>query len=316
MKHLKAFLQLIRWPNLVFIVIAQGLFQWAVILPVYEHAQVPANLAGANLWWLMLASVCIAAAGNIINDYFDLNIDQVNKPEKVVIDKYVRRRWAIIWHLILSGFGIGISFYLDTSSSIALLGWANTMCVVLLFVYSITLKKKLLIGNVVISLLTAWVILVVPFAESSQLLRQSALDVQKITRLSLLYGAFAFIISLIREVVKDIEDVEGDRRYGCKTMPIVWGIQVSKIFTATWLMILIVTLLAVQLYVLTFGWWLSALYCVVAIILPCVQSLMQLKRATSPNDFHALSSRIKLVMLTGIVSMMFFRWYVSDALFM
>src|SRR3954469_12023642 len=183
-------------------------------------AGVMPNIKGIYFLLLMSSSVLIAAAGYIINDYFDLNIDLINKPDKLVVDKIITRRWVIFWHLVFSITGIMLGFYIDWKTNVRFLGFANFTCTVLLFVYSISLKKKLLSGNIVISVLTAWVILVVGWCETSNLLQPHHIGsfTEKITRISFLYAGFAFVISLIREVVKDIEDIEGDRRYGCNTM--------------------------------------------------------------------------------------------------
>jgi 4-hydroxybenzoate polyprenyltransferase len=234
----------------------------------------------------VLASVLIAAAGYIINDYFDINIDAVNKPEKLVVDKIIGRRWAIILHILLSLAGIAISFYLDIRLKSYWLGLANTLCVFLLFGYSIALKKKLLIGNVLISALTAWVIMVVYFSvqfvytHSLKTVEIEFTSLSSLTRISLLYAGFAFVISLIREVIKDMEDRDGDARYGCKTMPIVWGIPVSKVFTAVWLVVLMAAICIVQLYVLPFGWWASTFYGIVLILLPLGWILRKLYSCT------------------------------------
>jgi 4-hydroxybenzoate polyprenyltransferase len=126
-------------------------------------------------------------------------------------------------------------------------------------------------------------------------------------RFAFLYAGFAFIISLIREVVKDIEDMPGDAKYGCHTMPIVWGVHVAKVFISTWFVVLIASLGIIQFYVLQFRWWWSALYCFVMIILPLLYTFRKLFVARTTQDFHKLSSLIKLVMLTGILSMILFR---------
>jgi 4-hydroxybenzoate polyprenyltransferase len=306
-----AFLRLVRWPNLVFIAITQVLFVYCIIHPVFDTAGVVPNIHGHFFLLLMLSSVLIAAAGYIINDYFDLNIDQVNKPEKLIVEKIINRRWVILWHLILSTIGVVLFFYIDLKTNTRFLTIANIGCVFLLFLYSISLKKKLLFGNIVISLLTAWVILVITWAETSNLLQTIAIGsyTEKITRITFLYAGFAFVISLIREVVKDMEDIEGDRRYGCRTMPIVWGILASKIFVAVWLVVLIAALTIVQFYVLQFRWWWSAVYCIILIILPLIYIFRKLYKANTATDFHQLSTYIKLTMFTGILSMLFFRFY-------
>ena len=103
--------------------------------------------------------------------------------------------------------------------------------------------------------------------------------------------------------------MDGDRKYGCRTMPILWGMNASKVFVAVWIIVLLSVLIILQFYVLPFGWWLSALYCLLLIILPLVWILLKLFKAQSAKDFHRLSTVIKLVMFTGILSMLFFRIY-------
>lgn len=271
------------------------------------------NIQGVYCFLLVLSYFFIYAEGYVINDYFDLNIDQVNKPEKVVVEKIIVRRWVIFWHVFLSMAGIVIGFWIDWFTNVKFLGLVNTAVVGLLFLYSISLKKKLLIGNILVSVLTAWAILVVTFCETSNLLRSDIIisQTQKITRISFLYTGFAFVISLIREVVKDMEDIDGDRRYGCNTMPIAWGIQSTKVFVSVWLVVLICSLLVVQFYVLILQWWWSAAYSLLLIILPLFYIFKLLIAASTSKDYHRLSTLIKMVMLAGILSMLFFRVYLQ-----
>lgn len=311
MKLTAAFLRLVRWPNLLFIAITQILFVYCIVHPVLLKAGAAPNIHGLYFILLMASSVIIAAAGYIINDYFDLNIDQVNKPHKLVVDKIISRRWVIFWHLFLSIAGILMGFYIDWFTRVRFLGIANLVCVTLLFFYSISLKKKLLSGNIVISALTAWVILVIGWCETSNLLQTALIGsaTEKITRVSFFYAGFAFVISLVREVIKDMEDIEGDRRFGCNTMPIAWGINAAKVFVAVWLVVLIGSLVIVQFYVLQFRWWWSAAYCILFTIIPLLYIFKMLFTANSSKTYHSLSTYIKLVMFTGILSMIFFRIY-------
>ena len=308
-----AFLKLVRYPNLIFISITQSLFY--LIFVYYSPAVIsnyPIKLRPDNFLLLMTASVFIAAAGYIINDYFDLNIDKINKPSKIIIEKIIRRRWAIFWHLALTITGVLLSFWVGYRIGNSLLGLMNALCALLLWVYSTTFKKTLLIGNVMISLLTAWVVLVLYFCELRVTRVFYPLDdsyqhhITRLFKVAILYGGFAFIISLVREVVKDVEDMQGDARYGGKTMPIAWGVPAAKVFSATLLTVLIAALCIVQFYVLQLHRWWSALYCVVFILLPLLRLLYKLYKAVSVPDYHALSSEAKLVMLTGILSMLFF----------
>lgn len=258
---------------------------------------------------LVAASVCIAGAGYIINDYFDLSIDAVNKPQKIVIDRVIKRRWAIVWHWILSGIGLLLSFYICYKIGSWIIGLANVLAVFLLWFYSTTFKRKLLSGNIIIAALTAWVIVVVYFfcgAHISIWRLETGSTSARFFKFTVLYAGFAFIVSLIREVIKDIEDKEGDARYGCKTMPIVWGVPTSKVFTAVWLVVCIAALAIVQLYAWQLGWWIISVYSIVCVILPLLYILRNLYKAVTPADFHRLSSIVKLVMLAGILSMLFF----------
>ena len=317
MKLIGAFLRLVRLPNLVMIAVTQLLFYYSII-PLYNGDEVGIHSSFKPLHYLLLiiSSLLIAAAGNIINDYFDRNIDEINKPEKKIIDKLIKRRWAIVMHIAFSVTAILIGFYIDSQTPVFWLGFSNTICVLLLFAYSISLKKKLLVGNILISLLTAWVIFECFLCYYRTLTCQGCeptlewpATLRRFIRISFLYAGFTFVISLIREVVKDMEDMEGDKKYGCKTIPIVWGIPASKVFVAVWLVVLISMIIIVQVYVWQLGWYWSAAYSIVLIIAPLIWILRQLYQAQVPKDYHQLSTVIKLVMLAGLSSMIFFKIY-------
>lgn len=315
MKRVFAFLRLVRSLNLVFIALTQFLFQYCIIRPILEQAGVAPLLGHVHFVLLTFASVAISGAGYIINDYFDLNIDRVNKPDKLVVEKLIHRRVAILWHLFLSAIGIMISIYVGFRIRNIVVPVVNLLCVALLWFYSTTFKKKLLIGNIIISLLTAWVVMVLYFCEinryaiavaSPQMLHA----LSKIFKLAVLYGGFAFIISLIREVIKDVEDMNGDERYGCRTMPIVWGVQISKVFVATWLIVVLAALGILEVYVLQFRWWWAMLYCLLLVMIPLLGVFRRLFTAISSKDFHRLSSQVKWIMLLGILSMVVFKIYI------
>jgi 4-hydroxybenzoate polyprenyltransferase len=261
-----------------------------------------------RLFFLLAASsVFIAAAGYIINDYFDLNIDRINKPKRLVVDRIIKRRSTILWHWMLSGLGLLLSFYVSWRLRNPLIALGNLSCVVLLYFYSTTFKRKLLIGNVIISLLTAWVILVLYVGEFDW----AAFTVGEYRRLlstlfkfAIVYSSFAFLLSLIREVVKDIEDMDGDMKYGCRTMPIVWGVNVAKVFAGTLIVVLLGALVILQFYVLQKAWFPLTVYGVLLVDLPLLYMLRKLYSAQTRADYHRLSNLIKLVMLAGILSIL------------
>lgn len=314
MKLILAFFRLIRSLNLFFIVLTQVLFYYCIFPFAFQqqHTAVSQILTLTYFWTICLSSVLIAAAGYIINDYFDLNIDQVNKPDKLLVDRIIKRRWAILWHWVFSFAGVAVSFYLTWKLNDWIIGLANAGCVLLLLLYSASFKKRLLIGNIIISVLTAWVIMVLFIAEWQIYTVNSRHQevMSRLFKLAVVYSGFAFIISLVREVVKDIEDMEGDARYNCRTMPIVWGVNVAKMFVAVWIVVLLVSVLILQVYVMQYQWWWSVLYSVLFIVIPLTWILWKLYHATSKADFHTLSNAIKFVMLTGILSMIFFKLYI------
>ena len=306
-------MRLIRWPNLFFIALTQALFYYCILVPICIRAGLAPVLSEKILGLVVAASVLIAAAGYIINDYFDINIDQINKPERQLIGKSISRRWAILWHSLLSFIGVVLSFYAGWKLNLWWIGVANTGCTFLLFVYSTTFKKKFLSGNIIISILTAWSVAITGLAAYDKMYHNgtlfSTLQHAKLLRFTVLYAGFAFIISLIREAIKDIEDLPGDVRFGCRTLPIVGGINAAKTYVVVWLVVLIGVLLIVQFYALQFNWWIAVVYSMLFLIAPLLYIFRQMFRVKTPVEYHRLSSLTKLVMLMGILSMVFFKIY-------
>jgi len=305
MRLIPAFFRLIRWQNGLFIVITQMLFYFCVYKTIFKGEEPVSQII-----WLIIASFLIASAGYIINDYFDLNIDRINKPEKNVVDSVIHRRWVILWHLILSGAGI-----IATAKAVSFQKWyliiANIACVILLWLYSTSFKRQLLVGNIVIAVLTAWTVLILFFAKVSFDAAFDSPDDEtvKLFRVAFLYAGFAFIITIIREAIKDVEDMEGDRRYGCKTLPIVAGVTATKIYTSVWMVVLIGALIVLQLYILQFQWWWAIIYITFCVLAPLLYLFVQHYKARSNKAFAQLSRLTKWITLAGILSMIFFRFY-------
>jgi 4-hydroxybenzoate polyprenyltransferase len=306
-----AFFRLIRYPNLIFIALTQCLFYFFIVIPTYKDANhdLP-RLGYYNFSLLLIASLVIAAAGYIINDYFDMDIDNVNKPDKLVIGKWINRRWAMLFHMLLSFFGLFLTALVALQINNLLLLAFNFLSVVLLLFYSTTFKKKLLIGNVIISLLTAWVVGVLFVAELNfadvLYMRQHQVVLEKLYKYTAVYAGFAFIVSLVREVIKDLEDIVGDRRYGCTTMPIVWGVNPSKIYAGIWIVVLMGLLLSIFFYSILNEWfWLKSLLSIFLLNFLIV-ILINVNKAATSKDYASISKQIKLLMLMGILSILLF----------
>lgn len=307
MHKLIAFFQLIRYKNLLFILLTQLFFYGFIIQPSYQKLLNSSPFLSHNLFhWILIASILIAGGGYIINDYFDLNIDKINKPDKLIVDKEISRRWAMMLHFIMSIAGLVITGYVSLKLNNFLLLLLNGASVILLWIYSTTFKKKLLSGNIIISVLTAWVIFVLFFAEitwkDGRLFPSSNLALISIYKLAIVYGGFAFIVSLIREVIKDIEDEMGDRKYGCRTMPIVWGVNASKVFIAVWFIALFGALCAIMIYALFNKWYWVCVY-IFFLLVFIFNIFSKLKNAKLIDDYTTLTRLVKILMLAGILSM-------------
>jgi 4-hydroxybenzoate polyprenyltransferase len=275
----KGFLKLIRVGNLAIV----GLTQYmAAIFLGNRMASWIETAQDAKLAILIISTLCIAAAGYIINDYYDIKIDYINKPTRVLVGRVLKRRVAMVAHIALNVVGIG----LGATVSLAL-GSINFVAAFLLWLYSNQLKRLPFAGNLVVSLLTAASVLIL------------ALYYQANQYLIYTYAMFAFSITLIRQIIKDMEDLEGDQKFGLQTLPIYWGIRRTKRF----LYLLIggfVSVIYFQLNQLQ----LPVLNVYFALLTPSmVHYIYWLTRADTKKAYHRLSNYTKLILISGVLSM-------------
>ena len=309
------FFRLIRVLNLFYIFLTQLFFYYFIIVP--QHAILSFSqprLNGVNFYMLAFASLFIAAAGYIINDYFDINIDRVNKPKRLVVDNVISRRWAMFFHFLFSLIGLALTAMVSMSLNNLVLFILNLFSVIVLWFYSTIFKRKLLIGNIIISILSAWVVFVLYLCEMqidiNYALVKSNQSMLKIYQLAFVYAGFAFIVSLIREIIKDMEDIEGDQKYFCKTMPIVWGVLPTKLFVSVWMVVLAALLIFLMGYAFLKSYFILSGYVLFFLVSPLISMLFLLIKATNPEDFKRLSSRIKFLMLFGIFSMIVYYYHI------
>jgi 4-hydroxybenzoate polyprenyltransferase len=269
-------IKLTRFWNLIIIALAQ--YFTAAFLIAFE------KIYDWRLFLLSASTTIIAAAGYIINDYYDVKIDLINKPERVVIGKEVARRYALLFHSALSFIGVAIGFSLNWK-----IGVINFFSAFLLWWYSNDLKRQPFIGNFVVALLTGLSIFLITILY------------QMPEPLVGIYSIFAFVMTLIREIVKDMEDLKGDDTFGCKTLPIVWGNRKTKFF----IYFLMAFLFASVVYINELFQQLPLLYFVAFLFAPLLFLFTRLVRADTKKDFYYLSQWCKVIMLLGIASMVF-----------
>jgi 4-hydroxybenzoate polyprenyltransferase len=272
--------RLVRMTNLVILALTQYFTRILLIGPRHEWKQI---IADPKMFVLSLSTVCIAAAGYIINDYFDIKIDIVNKPERVVVGRYLKRRWAMGAHQILNVFGALLG--LIVSPWIFLV---NVFSITLLWFYSERFKRQAFIGNFIVSLLTglSLLILTIQFPENRHLV--------------FIYAVFSFFISLIREIVKDMEDIKGDAAHGCRTLPIVWGIPRTRTFLYAVIFLFVFTLfLMAKVLDNPVLIWLFLL-----LLAPIAYIIFKLSSSDTKKEFKEISNLCKIIMLLGLLTML------------
>lgn len=317
MSFIKGFLHLIRIVNLLFILITQLLFYYLIVIPTLSFYGLSASIGGIHLALLVISTMLIAAAGYIINDYFDLKIDQINKPEQITIDRSIDRNAALLFHSLLNLIGIIIGFYVALVAGRWFLGVLHILTSMLLWLYSVRMKRQFLIGNVVVSLLTALVIILValytaPFGEGAKI----GMAETTIGQFAIIYAVFAFTISMIREIIKDIQDLKGDRDYHCQTIPVVLGVVWAKRVAMLLSAILIVGVGVFQFILLSKQQWILPFYGLLTIQLPLVYFISKTNNASRKEDFGHLSNTVKWIMLAGILSMILIYFTASPANFL
>lgn len=273
------FLRLIRWPNLLMIALTQYMTRIFLIGPVGEWKLI---VGESSIFFITLSTILIAAAGYVINDYFDVKIDLINKPDRVIIGRYLKRRVAMTTHQVFNVLGCAIGLYVSKWVFLV-----SVLSVTLLWLYASFFKKRPFIGNVIVSLLTALSLLIL------------AIYYPHNRALVGLYALFAFGISLIREIIKDMEDVRGDASHGCRTLPIVWGIPRTKLFLYALIMLFIPALFLAAHWLQNpqLAWLFFALLGLIGWL------VYRLVYADTKREFGALSSLCKIIMLVGMMSM-------------
>jgi 4-hydroxybenzoate polyprenyltransferase len=280
-RYTRNLFKLVRWPNLLMIVLTQYLVTIFLIRPQGDVSWLEI-IQSKVLFLICLSTVLIAAAGYVINDYFDVKIDAINKPERVIIGRHFKRRIAMITHQTLNIIACLIGFYIGKRIFVI-----NIISISLLWAYSSYFKKQPFIGNVIVALLTALSLLVL-----------SAFFNQH-TNLVMLYAGFAFGITLVREIIKDMEDVRGDASNGCRTLPIAWGMRPTKYFIYFLIACFIPTLFwaATQLKNVYLGGAFMLL------LLPVAWLVYKLVYADTRRHFGVLSQICKVIMLIGMATM-------------
>lgn len=296
---LKPFFQLIRWKNLVLIAGMQYLLK----ISIFDSLPLQDSFTDFHFILLILTTTFITAAGYIINDIVDEKIDLINKPEKVSVNKEVSIQQAKKWYKYLNLVGIILGITLSISIKKPQFALYFMLAAWVLNIYSKRLKGTFLIGNIIVSLLLVFSIFIVPFLYFSTV-DVSSIDEKKIYNLINLYMLFAFAVNMIREIVKDIEDVNGDHSEKLNTLPIVLGRKTAKkiAIVLTIATIILLFTLVIKNQEINSS---PMIYTCICILLPLLFSLILLSIADKKSEYKRISNVLKFIILTGIISIYF-----------
>lgn len=305
------FLNLIRWKNLLIIALMQYLVKYALLLPFRESHGILISLSDFNFFLLVIATVCIAAGGYAINDVYDIETDKINKPEKLIVNKHITEKNATNLFMALNIIGVGLGFYL--ANGIGKSGFFAIFFIAsaLLYIYSSSLKQIAVVGNIVVSIVVALSILLVGIFELVPAINLNNKAVQ-MTFLNIIrdYAIFAFLVNLIREMVKDLEDIDGDKEADIQTLPVILGKErTNKIV----FILSLIPILSITYYVITylFKQQIVVGYFLILVIAPLIYVSIKLFSAKQKTQYKHISLILKLVMLTGMLSLLLYNFTIK-----
>lgn len=315
MKRITAFFKLIRWQNLLMTAIMMSLVYRCVMSPLSYYSTIDVFPSSVSFVLLVMSLIFIVAAAYVVNDSFDVETDKVNKPERSFIPNIFSQKEANLFYVILTFLGLAsglVSSILLLNVRFYTLFAVIVLLACLLYSYSSTYKRKLFVGNLIVSLSVAIAVFLPYLFEllylSDNILYLSECKdiVKNIAYFVLIYTMFAFLLTFIREIVKDVEDVEGDGRTHCRTIPVVYGL--SKTKTILYVLIVLLSILLSAYQYILFELQLFAAFASMAFVTLCsIVLIVKIYKAEEKKYFHNLSNMIKIMMLIGILSMLFLR---------
>jgi 4-hydroxybenzoate polyprenyltransferase len=303
---MKQYFQILRFPNLLFIAFVQFAMSEAVIMPLLLTYGFDAGIGLQRLLLLIWSTILIAAGGYVLNDYFDVKIDTINRPEKMIVGKTISRSSAMRYYQILTVLGMLSGFILAFRIKSFALGFMFLVVPGMLWFYSATYKRQFLTGNIIVAfasalsvLLPAILQLAVLEGRYGKLIFETPIPKQIYAWVGG-FAVFAFFCTMLREIIKDAEDIAGDREMECRTLPIVWGIRKTKIALYSLILLIIAGLLCTDFFFISFSGSLTIRYIIFGLIIPFVCLAYLVFKAENSQDFHQASTLSKVIMLIGV----------------
>ncbi|RQO32295.1 hypothetical protein DBR32_01410 [Taibaiella sp. KBW10] len=306
--------KLVRLSNLTIVFATQMLIWFCLIRPLPQLTEGTLFLDWPNALLLSLSTVLIAAGGYIINDYFDVKIDAINRPEKSLIGKDINPKFAILLHNFCNVAGLIIAAILAYQLKSIVAFSIPFISTILLWFYSTHFKRQYISGNVVVALLTAMSIgIFIPYEPLSQqylshpfLYNSNQETVVNPVWILFVYCFFAFSLTWIREIIKDLEDFKGDAEDGCVTMPIKIGLRKTIRFIKLLTIVSVILLALAAGYLMSHHWRILGIYIIVALIIPIGYLFIKIGQSMTQTHFARYSKYLKVLMLLGISTLILF----------
>lgn len=296
------FFRMIRYQNLLLLAGMQLVFRYGFL----ELQAITPALADWQYAILVLATVSIAAAGYLINDIHDQETDRINKPDSVFVGKAMSEKAAYNWYFALNIIGVGAGFYLSNLIGRPEFSAIFISIAALLHLYATNFKQSPLFGNFLVAILLATSVIIIGVYDLFPILSNENRPLLSVLFQVLIdYAVFAFMINLLREIVKDLEDVDGDYNQGMNTLPIALGVaRTSK--AVFWISMIPNAVLAfyVNKFFIANNLWIAAAYSLVLVIAPMIYFTIKMWQATTKKEFHHLANVLKFVILFGILSIL------------
>ena len=292
------YLKLLRYQNLLMLAFMQLVFRYLFLAQSY----VDLALTDINYILLVIATVCIAAGGYVINNIMDQDTDEIAKPQNRVVGVSISETVAYNWYIGLTIVGVGIGFYLSNVIYKPTFASMFILVATLLYMYATSFKQIPVLGNVVVALMLSTSIIIIGLFDILP-----AIDVDNRFRMReafdilMHYAIFAFIINLIREIVKDMEDMDGDYQSGINSLPIAIGVQKTKIIVGV-LTVISIGILAYYVNSNLFELDYVVYYAMILIVGPLIYFGVKLLNATTKKEYHHLSLVLKIILFFGILS--------------
>ena len=306
MNKLTAFFRLIRWPNLLIMMLTMYILRYWLLVPLLVKNGVACVTGDFGFFLLSLSVVLLAAGGYIINDVYDVDADLINKPDKVIIDKEIRMKPAENIYLLINAVAIAIGIYISFSINLRSVSISFVLVAGLLYFYSTTYKSQLILGNLLVAFFAALVpFMVVLFelpllqAKYRSFVEFSSFNFNFLIAWFGFYAFFAFMLNLIREIIKDMEDFEGDSAYGQRTLPVAFGLKTSKIVVLV--LIAITEMFLFYCFIKYLNDPISVAYIIPFIVSPLFYAGWLVLKGKAKKDYSKASLYCKITMVSGIL---------------